>query len=59
MDEKKLIEEILVAVDEFLIYRTDGKLQELSHLRNKLRRERQETEDKRGYNENCRKWHHG
>jgi hypothetical protein len=41
MDEKTTLQEVLAAVDEFLIYRTDGKLQDLLIARNKLRKERE------------------
>lgn len=47
MDENRTVQEVLAAVDEFLIYRTEGKLQELLQVRNKLRRERQQAEEKK------------
>ena len=45
--EDRTVKEVLDALDEFLIYRTEGKLQELQLIRNKLRRERQEAEEKK------------
>lgn len=45
MDENKTVTEVLDALDEFLVYRTEGKLQELLHIRNKLRWERQTAEE--------------
>lgn len=44
MDENRTLQDVLAALDEFLIYRTDGKLQDLLKVRNKLRQERQEKE---------------
>lgn len=41
MDEQNLTKELLEAVDEFITYRTDGKLQDLVRARNKLRKERE------------------
>ena len=47
MDEQNTLTEVLNALDEFLIYRTEGKLQELLQVRNKLRNERHESEEKK------------
>lgn len=44
MDENKTVQEVLEALDDFLNYRTDYKLQELVRVRNKLRQERQNEE---------------
>lgn len=46
--EEKTVQEVLKALDEFLIYRTNYKLQELVKVRNKLRQEREEYAAKTG-----------
>lgn len=39
MNEKDTVKDVLNALDEFLIYRTEGKLEELVRVRNRLREE--------------------
>lgn len=43
MNENKTVQEVLNALDEFLVYRTNGKLDELQRVRNRLRQERQKN----------------
>ena len=42
--ENTLLERLLQAVDEAILYRTDGKLQELKKVREEIRRQNESVE---------------